>query len=173
MPPHTSERRLRDLLPMPLPSLGLFFRWRESKAVHTNTGAAKQLHKRAHRELWTYIIASTLNFQNCGRTEPRLWTHPQEPSLAQRRSLEHIRASADFFCSESSGSLDIPDWETEVNERTIDYNGDETTHALPIVLEELKPGLPCLGLAGSAAACDLASLRSGIGCGTQTATYCQ
>ncbi len=44
-----------------------------------------------------------------------------------------------------------------MRERKIDYNGDESTHALPIVLEELKPGLPSPGLAGSVLATSLAA----------------
>ena len=40
--------------------------------------------------------------------------------------------------------------------REVSYDGDESSLALPLVLEEPKPGLPVKGVAGSAHALDIA-----------------
>ena len=44
-----------------------------------------------------------------------------------------------------------------VRSKTIDYSREETAHALPLRLEELQPGLPVQGVAGSLSAVDAAT----------------
>ena len=69
----------------------------------------------------------------------------------------HSRFSSNIhYLLKSIGKLSPPAWDEEVKSRTIDYNGDEGTHALPIVLAELIPGLPRPGVAGKVLAEELA-----------------
>ena len=46
----------------------------------------------------------------------------------------------------------LPVFSELVQSRSIDYSGDEVGHALPLRLEELLPGLPIRGVAGSLSA---------------------
>ena len=139
MPPRKGAFRQRDLLPFPLPSLeALYHRQGLRKCKRFRRKANPTNTKEIHILLWKWLIIHSLNFEYCGRGDAAEWAHASLHSLAHRQALQGIHEAVEYFCANVGDTFAAPDWEKEVQERSIDYNGDETLHALPIRLDELK-----------------------------------
>ncbi len=84
--------RLRDLLPLPLPSLEPVFRWQDY------TGHSPKVTKRfrsaAHLTLWQWLIIFGLNYEYCGRLADNWRTHRRictaDPSHQQHVCIREI-----------------------------------------------------------------------------------
>eukprot|EP00435_Cladocopium_sp_Y103_P073137 s88_g42.t1 len=63
----------------------------------------------------------------------------------------------DGFCSAPMQEVNLPCFPDLVKNRQLDYTGEELATALPLRLEELLPGLPHRGVAGSLSAVAAAS----------------
>lgn len=81
---------------------------------------------------------------------------PSKTSLAQLAALERIGESVKFFCENPLVDWELPNFGELLKSKTIDYAGEEVSHALPLRLEELLPGLPEASVRGSLTAEDVA-----------------
>ena len=93
--------RYRDLLPMALPTLENFDRWRS--LVSSGGHIYKRTRKAAHSELWTWLSVFALNYEYCGRMGEVEWAHQSKHTLAQRSALDTIKESVSYFLSQTSG----------------------------------------------------------------------
>ena len=99
-------------------------------------------------QLWRWLVVTVLNGEYldwCGA--PTLW--PAKPSLAQLAALEMIGEHVRDFCGSPLESWNLPNFRQLMQSKSLDYSGDEVTHALPLRPEELQPGLPDAAVGGS------------------------
>ena len=99
-------------------------------------------------QLWRWLVVTVLNGEYldwCGA--PTLL--PAKPSLAQLAALEMIGEHVRDFCGSPLESWNLPNFRQLMQSKSFDYSGDEVTHALPLRLEELQPGLPDAAVGGS------------------------
>eukprot|EP00435_Cladocopium_sp_Y103_P060385 s256_g22.t1 len=81
-----------------------------------------------------------------------LVTGPDKKKGRQQLGRLVIDRWVEGFCSEPQQEVVLPVFPELVKSRSVDYSGDEVGHALPLRLEELLPGLPVEGVAGSLSA---------------------
>ena len=149
-----SGQRLRDLLPLPLPSLALVTRWRDALGARNKSRNHRSLHLQPEivaRDIWTYLIIMAYNYEYCGRLGYNHWAHRETPSLAQAAVLDNVSSAVRYFVGQPGGCKAMPVWAEVIQKRSVDYSGDEVCHALPIRYNELISGLPDPELAASVA----------------------
>ena len=71
------------------------------------------------------------------------------PNAAQKSSLSNIDRWVHNFCHAPLAQVNLPSFSELAAQRGVDYSGEEISHALPLKLGELRPGLPVEGVAGS------------------------
>ena len=168
----TSPTRVRDLLPLPLPPAGAAMKLMErlkvtddglmlstgSTAVGRKSEKRQQLKKlimEGSVQVWKIVIVLVLNGLDSNWVYPPTFcsrlSEPQEAAMCN--ITRWIRA----FCDSPHTTHKLPVFSTLVKSRTIDYAGEEVAHALPLRLEELLPGLPVTGVAGSLSAVEAAT----------------
>ena len=116
---------------------------------------AKKLLFEGCKQVWRMIVVLVLNGLNSNWTYPPICklrlSEPQEAAMC------NINRWIDAFCTSPLAPHKLPVFSTLVRSKTIDYAGEEVAHALPLRLEELLPGLPVAGVAGSLSAVKAAS----------------
>ncbi|CAK0833613.1 unnamed protein product [Prorocentrum cordatum] len=135
--------RTRDLLPMALPDLTLTRAWVASQDGPRRKRQRFRIEGRlVAREVWSYIVGRSLNFDYVGRGDPRLWRHSPMLHLAQRSAYKTIISHVDGFLNDPLTRRPDIDWSQKISKLRVDYTGEEQGEALPIKLAELIPGLP-------------------------------
>ena len=168
----TTPTRVRDLLPLPLPPAGAamklirLFEVTDVGLLLATTsnlcGAKKSKRQQAHKllvegskQIWRLLVVIVLNGLNSN------WNYPPTCRVRltelQETAMSNINRWIDAFCSNPLSSHKVPEFSKLVKSKTIDYAGEEVAHALPLRLEELLPGLPVHGVAGSLSAVEAAS----------------
>ena len=168
----TTPTRDRDLLPLPLPpvgaalklidqlqtnDVGLLMASRPKGVVgkKTKRQQCKKLVTEGTHQLWRVIHVIILNGMNSN------WEYQGCPKLQltelQKEAMTNINRWVVRFCMEPLKIYPLPDFSELVKSKSIDYSGEEVAHALPLRLEELMPGLPLDGVAGSLSAVQAAA----------------
>lgn len=168
----TSPTRVRDLLPLPLPPAGAALKLMDqcevtdvglliatSSTLHESKKVRRQQAKKTLlegcKQIWRVVIVIVLNGLNSN------WVYPPtckaRLSEPQEAAMGNINRWIDAFCANPMTSHKLPEFSALVKSKTIDYAGEEVAHALPLRLEELLPGLPVQGVAGSLSAVKAAS----------------
>lgn len=106
------------------------------------------------KQLWRWLVMTVLNGEYLDWTISRELM-PAHPSLAQTAAMEMIGEHVIQFCGNPLEPWELPVYHDLVGSRTVDYGGEEVTHALPLRLEELLPGLPDAAVGGSLNALDV------------------
>ena len=82
-----SADRLRDLLPLPLPAMEKYSRWREYESNilrgRASRGQSQRLQKFVNVaciDLWNFLVVFGLNFEYCGRLSTGNWSHNSVPT---------------------------------------------------------------------------------------------
>jgi len=164
--------RVRDLLPLPLPPVGAALRLVQTGMTcdggilevadpcsrsHKKRGRQqrKRLVEEGIKQIWKCLCVLVLNGMTDG------WTFISKSkgraSEHQLAALEVVTKWVESFCETPTEVLPKPDFPNLVKNRQLDYSGGEVTTALPLRLEELLPGLPDAGVAGSLCAVQAAS----------------
>ena len=99
--------------------------------------------------MWSFLVILGLNFEYCGHLSDSQWKHNSIPSLAQSQVLNNIQQNVAYFLKSSPSEIQAPDWHEVIKSKKMDYDGQEVSHAMPIKLEELRPGLPEKGVCAS------------------------
>ena len=163
----TTPIRVRDVLPLPLTPVGaamkLVARMEATQsgllvASNLSTGPSKKkgrqqlgrLVREGSRQLWRLLVIVVLNGMNDDWVY-RSWKS-EKHTPTQAAAIDVINRWIDGFCQEPLKEVTLPVFSELVQSRSIDYSGDEVGHALPLRLEELLPGLPIRGVAGSLSA---------------------
>ena len=163
----TSPIRVRDLLPLPLPPAGAALKLMKRLEV-TGDGLMtitspdmrvsksekrqqiKKLLTEGCKQVWRIIVVLVLNGLHSN------WLYPPgrkaRLSEPQEAAMRNVNKWIESFCENPLSLYGLPDFSTLVHSKTIDYAGEEVAHALPLRLEELLPGLPVTGVAGSLSA---------------------
>jgi hypothetical protein len=109
---------------------------------------AKKLTEEGMMQLWRWLVVTVLNGEYMDWCpDPKLV--PANPTLAQLAALEMISCHVRDFCGNPLDPWVRHDFDRLLQVKCIDYSGDEVTHALPLRLEELQPGLPEPSVGGS------------------------
>eukprot|EP00438_Fugacium_kawagutii_P029614 Skav202657 [mRNA] locus=scaffold1791:57070:68236:+ [translate_table: standard] len=169
----TPPTRGRDLLPLGRPPVGAALKLLRSLPVtktgllvasqcRRNSAGAKQRQKNKRlifegcKQIWRLLVVSVLNGQYDSWSLSSLMKLPKMSS-PQLASLKHLDEWIARFCVSPIAQVKLPDFEALVKSKDIDYSGEEVTHALPLRLEELLPGLPAPGVAGTLDAWEMSS----------------
>lgn len=108
----------------------------------------KQLVLEGCMQLWRWLIMVVLSGEYLD-WEIKVPLAPSQPSIAQAATMELITDAVRRFCGDPFGEFNFPDFSAVVRSKSLDYNGDEVSYALPLRLEELLPGLPSEDVGGS------------------------
>lgn len=105
-------------------------------------------------QLWRLLMLLVLNGEFCNwdpdKISPGLPLH-----RGQELMIETLTARASRFAEHPLLIHSPPKFDELIRAKSIDYNGEEVSTALPLVLAELLPGLPDPGVAGSLHASDV------------------
>lgn len=168
----TTPTRDRDLLPLPLPPVGAALKLIDQLQTNdvgllvasrpkvvtgkkTKRQQCKKLVTEGTHQLWRVIHVIILNGMNSN------WEYQSCPKLQltelQKEAMTNINRWVVRFCMEPLKIYPLPNFSELVKSKSIDYSGEEVAHALPLRLEELMPGLPLAGVAGSLSAVQAAA----------------
>eukprot|EP00435_Cladocopium_sp_Y103_P044257 s197_g12.t1 len=109
-------------------------------------------------QLWRWLVVMVLNGEYMDWSGGS-WLEPSKPTIAQLAMLEMIGERVRSFCGNPLQCWELPIYPELMGSKTIDYNGEEVSHALPLRLEELLPGLPDAATAGSLEAMSVVDTR--------------
>ena len=168
-PPST---RVRDIFPLPLPPVGAALRLvvmatQDDGGVLAMTSSAdartkkkgrqrkKKLVLEGTKQMWRCLCVIVLNGMSQGWQ--LLPCTRSRPSENQKAAMGVINKWVDHFCFEPQGVVQLPSFPELVKNRQLDYTGEELVSALPLRLEELQPGLPDKGVAGTLSAVSAAA----------------
>ena len=168
----TTPIRVRDLLPLPLPPAGAALRLMERFEVTVDglmiattsnlRGPKKDKRQQFNKvvsegckQIWKIVVVLILNGLNTNWLYPPC--HKGRLSEPQEEAMTNINRWIEAFCENPLSPRKLPSFSALVKSKTIDYAGEEVAHALPLRLEELLPGLPVTGVAGSLSAVEAAS----------------
>ena len=168
----TSPTRVRDILPLPLPPVGA-----AKKLLQTAQSAddgmlkvaepatpgekrrgrqqRKQLLTEGTKQVWRCLTVIVLN----GMTTNWVYEGPLQRRLTelQKAAMENVNRWVGRFCADPLYVHALSNFSALVQSKSIDYSGEEVSHALPLRLDELLPGLPLRGVAGSLSAVSAAT----------------
>ncbi|CAE7773634.1 unnamed protein product [Symbiodinium necroappetens] len=99
-------------------------------------------------EAWRLLNVLILNGEATG------WTRlapasDQVPMKSQRVALDFLRRQSEWWSRDAMKDRPSTNFHELARARQVDYSGEEVLKALPLRLEELEPGLPDDGVAGS------------------------
>ena len=106
-------------------------------------------------QLWRFLVVTHLNGQYLDWKNP-LFGDGHESTQAQRESERTISKFCRYFVRNPGMGRAGKPFEVLCTQKGVDYSGEETSHALPLRLGELLPGLPDENTAGSLDALALA-----------------
>eukprot|EP00435_Cladocopium_sp_Y103_P070974 s223_g36.t1 len=158
----TPNRRQRDVLPLPLPSVGAALKLLRLLKTSPNgfvvfddgslKGIPKQQRKllvaRACSQIWRFNCTMVLNGQYLHWKGP-IFQSFGDHTPAQVEARNNIEKCCNYFCKDPSKNLGPGKFSELVKMKGVDYTGEEISHALPLRLGELLPGLPDRAVAGS------------------------
>ena len=130
---------------------------------------AKKLCEEGTMQLWRWLVITVLNGEYLDWCiTPNVV--PAKPSLAQLAALEMIGQYVKSFCGHPLELWNLPNFNELLQTKSIDYSGDEVSHALSLRLEELRPGLPEAHVGGSLDAMEAVDneVRAWLGCPEKT-----
>ena len=99
-------------------------------------------------QVWRLLVILVLNGESIDWNSNKVFRQ-HAPTGPQDQMISRVTTFVNRFCTTPGSTSDIPDFHELVKSKTIDYNGEECGHALPLKLDELRPGLPPLGVAGT------------------------
>ena len=108
----------------------------------------KKLLKEGARQLWRWLVVMVMNGEYLD-WNPGVPLTPAKPNLGQVASLEMIGKMVENFIGDPLAVQPMPCFKQLLLSKSIDYGGEEVSHALPLRLEELLPGLPDPAVGGS------------------------
>eukprot|EP00435_Cladocopium_sp_Y103_P065997 s127_g28.t1 len=168
----SSPHRVRGIFPLPLPPVGAALRLMEVATTsaggvlrvieptpHSAKKKGRQQRKKLVSEgtlqLWRCLCVLVLNglYNDWHYSD----NPPRRITDVQKTAMDCINRWIQVFCADPMGTFSNPDFPELVRNRAVDYSGEETAHALPLRLEELEPGLPLQGVAGSLSAVEAAA----------------
>lgn len=149
----TATRRIRDVLPLPLPTVSQEDEWwsrRDDRRWRRNKRRDWiNLSRSLARQVWMWLVVAALNFEFVGRlSDDEKWCN-QQLTPAQDGALEYLGEAVDYFCSDAEKTTITPEWGEFIRSKQLDYDGSEVHKALPLRWLELKPGMPPAGVAAS------------------------
>ena len=136
---------------MPLPSLDAVTAGNSQCASFTGNSRRQQKHRLAYGaalQVWLFLTVLYLNFEALLGTWPKL----RPPSLltkAQAKALDSLSVSIAYFLTKPLQKLEIEHPKHTISTKGLDYSGAEVRLALPLIAEEIEPGLPEPGVAAS------------------------
>ena len=164
--------RVRDLFPIPCPPVGAALKLIQQATVAddgilraTNLSnpqrkkqgrqQRKRLFEEGTKQIWRCICVMVLNGLGDGwkffsKTHGCMTEH-------QKGAMQVVTGWVEGFCESPGEVFPKPDFAGVVKNRQMDYSGEEVATALPLRLEELLPGLPVSGVAGSLSAVQAAA----------------
>eukprot|EP00971_Amphidinium_carterae_P141447 2802751-Amphidinium_carterae.1 len=71
------------------------------------------------------------------------------PTTTQLAAFRRLGTSVIILLRQNEGRVEVADWERELSESAVSYNGEEVSKAKDITLEQIVPALPPQGVAGS------------------------
>ena len=166
----TSPARVRDVLPIPFPPvgaaiqlfrtmqaspLGLLELTQSSRGKKKGRQQLKRLRFEGACQVWRCLSVLMLNGLYGDWEFPKV-SH-RRCSQAREAAMKVINSWVVDFCKKPVEKYEMPVFSELVRNRSIDYEGEEVSHALPLRLEELLPGLPDVGVAGSLCAVEAAA----------------
>ncbi len=154
---------IRDVLPLPVPKSDQH----EDLILRAMRGGATLSDIRndfprtlplAGRAAWIFLLIVVLNTLHLGWSPAsRLETELDgQVSAAQQSSLDYLARQTDYFLR-APGMLHSVDWDMLLATRSVDYNQELVLKGRPVSWEQIQPGLPPPGVAGSVRASALAA----------------
>ncbi|CAK0793322.1 unnamed protein product, partial [Prorocentrum cordatum] len=150
----SSNRRVRDALPLPLPSTEEVDRW----LAHSALPKARRCRRRAvarevSEQAWLYLSVVALNYAFCGRAQEG-WRHRPTLSKAQTQVYVHLKSRAAALAEDPLAMVVVPAIDELAGGCGSAYEGETGVKALPCRLCELAPGLPARECAATLDAID-------------------
>ncbi|CAK0891073.1 unnamed protein product [Prorocentrum cordatum] len=150
----SSNRRVRDALPLPLPSTEEVDRW----LAHSALPRARKCRRRAvarevSEQAWLHLSAVALNYAFCGRAQEG-WRHRPTLSKAQTQVYVHLKSRAAALAEDPLAMVAAPAIDELAGGCGSAYEGESGVKALPCRLCELAPGLPARECAATLDAVD-------------------
>ncbi|CAK0814337.1 unnamed protein product, partial [Prorocentrum cordatum] len=150
----SSNRRVRDALPLPLPSTEEVDRW----LAHSALPKARRCRRRAvarevSEQAWLYLSVVALNYAFCGRAQEG-WRHRPTLSKAQTQVYVHLKSRAAALAEDPLAMVVVPAIDELAGGCGSAYEGESGVKALPCRLCELAPGLPARECAATLDAID-------------------
>lgn len=107
-------------------------------------------------QVWRLLSMLVLNGEYCD-WQVKFIPVRRALNASQRNTLHNITTMCTQFVASALEPLGCADFSKILRSKTIDYSGDEVSYALPLKVDELLPGLPDAGTAGSLDALGYAS----------------
>ncbi|CAK0822340.1 unnamed protein product [Prorocentrum cordatum] len=150
----SSNRRVRDALPLPLPSTEEVDRW----LAHSALPKARRCRRRAvarevSEQAWLHFSVVALNYAFCGRAQEG-WRHRPTLSKAQTQVYVHLKSRAAALAEDPLAMVVAPAIDELAGGWGSAYEGETGVKALPCRLCELAPGLPARECAATLDAID-------------------
>ncbi|OLQ14933.1 hypothetical protein AK812_SmicGene929 [Symbiodinium microadriaticum] len=161
--------RQRDLLPLPIPAFGALLNlvkkhkrpgsgviiWRVAEARKVGKQQLKKSVSAACFQTWRLLSVITLNGMGTG-WEKLAPASGHVVTRSQTLALESLARRCAWWSGSPLEERPPGDFSDLIRSRQVDYTGDAVLKALPLRLEELAPGLPEDGVAGSLDASSIA-----------------
>ena len=103
---------------------------------------------KACSQIWRFNCTTVLNGQYMDWKGPLYYSYGGH-TPAQVEARNNVEKCCNYFCKDPGKDLGPVNFPELAKMKGIDYSGDEISHALPLRLGELLPGLPDHGVAGS------------------------
>ncbi|CAE7898809.1 unnamed protein product, partial [Symbiodinium microadriaticum] len=161
--------RQRDVLPLPIPAFGALLNlvkkhkqpgsgvivWRVAEARKVGKQQLKKSVSAACFQTWRLLSVITLNGMGTG-WEKLAPASGHVATRSQTLALESLARRCAWWSGSPLEERPPGDFSDLIRARQVDYTGDAVLKALPLRLEELAPGLPEDGVAGSLDASNIA-----------------
>ncbi|CAK0830362.1 unnamed protein product [Prorocentrum cordatum] len=136
-----SGRRVRDLLPLPLPCLLAVRRWCTSRDAGRRC-RARPFARQVADEAWLLLAVAALNCKYFGRCR-KGWRHRPILSQVQQQATGFLEPRVVDFVGGPLEQVSAPAADAALGEATVGYSGEAVAKALPCVLADLaSSGLP-------------------------------
>ncbi|CAE7825917.1 unnamed protein product [Symbiodinium sp. CCMP2592] len=156
------ETRQRDLLPLPLPPFGALLNlakklkrpgsgvlvWSDAEARKLGKQQRRKLVSAACEQTWRLLSVIVLNGESSSWVK-LVPASDHVETQSQRVALAGLSRRCAWWSNRALQPRPETSFEDVIRSRQVDYTGDAVLKALPLRLEELAPGLPEDGVAGS------------------------